>query len=127
MEVHAEILEDSGKIAAASDAESVPGGSDIAAAIADLQYALVMNDETSTFGEYYEALIADLGAAVQSARSEYGNQQEVVQQYETYRESVSGVSLDEESANLILHQNAYEAAARVITVLDEMLETLMTM
>ncbi len=127
MEVSASILDDPGTIAAAADADSVPGGGTNAAAIADLQNSFLMNDGTSTFGDFYEALISELGAAVESAESEYRNQEEVVQQYENYRDSVSGVSMDEENANLVLYQNAYEAAAKVISVLDELWEALLDM
>jgi flagellar hook-associated protein 1 FlgK len=49
-----------------------------------------------------------------------------VQQIENSRQSVQGVSLDEEMANLVKYQHAYEAAARVITVMDEALSTLIT-
>jgi flagellar hook-associated protein 1 FlgK len=48
-------------------------------------------------------------------------------QLENQRESVSGVSLDEEMINLIKFQNAYTAAARLITTADEMMQTIMQM
>jgi len=50
-----------------------------------------------------------------------------VQQLTDYREKVSGVSLDEEMANLIQFQRAFEASARYIRIVDEMLATLMNM
>ena len=46
---------------------------------------------------------------------------------ENYRESISGVSIDEEAVNLIKYQNAYQAAAKLITTADEMMETVLAM
>ncbi len=46
-----------------------------------------------------------------------------LQQLDTQRESVSGVSLDEEMVNMVKFQQAYNAAARMVTVLDEMIDT----
>jgi flagellar hook-associated protein 1 FlgK len=48
----------------------------------------------------------------------------LVNQLTTQRASTSGVSLDEETINLITYQKAYQAAARIVTVMDEMLDTL---
>jgi len=50
-----------------------------------------------------------------------------LQQLTDQRNSVSGVSLDEESTNMILYQRAYEAAARVVTTVDSMLQTVVNM
>ena len=46
---------------------------------------------------------------------------------ENYRDSISGVSLDEEMLNLIKFQHAYDAAAKLITTVDEMIDTVMNM
>ena len=48
----------------------------------------------------------------------------VVQRLDQDRKNVSGVNLDEEMVNLVAEQHAYSAAARVITTIDEMLDTL---
>jgi flagellar hook-associated protein 1 FlgK len=47
----------------------------------------------------------------------------MVQQVDNMRQSVQGVSLDEEMANMIKYQHAYDAAARVITTMDQALDT----
>ena len=49
-----------------------------------------------------------------------------MQQLENYRESVSGVSLEEEAVNLLVFQQGYQAAAKLIAVVDEMMETLLS-
>jgi flagellar hook-associated protein 1 FlgK len=46
---------------------------------------------------------------------------------ENYRESISGVSIDEETVNLIKFQNAYQAAAKLISTADEMMQTVLNM
>jgi flagellar hook-associated protein 1 FlgK len=51
----------------------------------------------------------------------------VVQQLQNQRASVSGVSLDEEAANLVQFQNAYDAAARVFSVVDQLTQTAMSL
>ena len=59
-----------------------------------------------------------------TAQGESANQQVLVKHLQTERDSVSGVSLDEETTHLIQYQRAYQAAARVVTVVDDMLDTL---
>jgi flagellar hook-associated protein 1 FlgK len=51
----------------------------------------------------------------------------MVHQLENYRESISGVSIDEEMVNLVRYQNAYQAAAKLITTADEMMQTVLNM
>ena len=54
------------------------------------------------------------------------NQEVVLKQLNTLDRSISGVSLDEEMANLIKYQQSYAAAAKYINKTDELLQTLMT-
>ncbi|MEW6661699.1 MAG: flagellar hook-associated protein FlgK [Bacillota bacterium] len=78
----------------------------------------------TTFDNFYKDFIAELGVATHEARRMAENQQALVDQLQNRRDSISGVSLDEETAKLIQYQRAYQAAARVITTIDEMLDTL---
>ncbi|MEI6314774.1 MAG: flagellar hook-associated protein FlgK, partial [Syntrophus sp. (in: bacteria)] len=126
MAVTAAILADPGKIAAAS-ADGATGDSTIAASIAALADTLVLDSGTSTFSEYYNALVSKIGAAVGTATTQHETQTDAVSALKNLRESVSGVSLDEETTKLVLYQNAYEAAAKVMTALDEMLQTMLEM
>jgi flagellar hook-associated protein 1 FlgK len=82
------------------------------------------NSGPSTMGDQYARQIASLGVESQTARSQSVNQGVLINQLDTQRQSVSGVSLDEETINLITYQKAYQAAARIVTVMDEMLDTL---
>lgn len=75
-----------------------------------------------TIGGYYSAYAAKLGVETDSAGKQLSNNMSVLNHVEMRRASVSAVSLDEEMANLIMFQHAYNAAARNITAIDEMLD-----
>ena len=126
IQVNALIANDINLISAA-DGIDKPGDNGNAIAIANLQEALTMNGTTATFGAYYDSMVSDAGLAVQQATSYYDHQSQMVLQVENYRESISGVSIDEEAVNLIKYQNAYQAAAKLITTADEMMETVLAM
>jgi flagellar hook-associated protein 1 FlgK len=78
----------------------------------------------STIGDQYGRQVASLGVDSSTAASQSSNQRVLVEQITTRQQQVSGVSLDEETTNLIQYQHAYQAAARVISVVDDMLDTL---
>jgi flagellar hook-associated protein 1 FlgK len=115
------------KLIAAAQGADKPGDNSNAITIANLQDAPTMNGGTVTFGAYYDSMVSDAGLAVQQATSYYGHQSQMVLQVENYRESISGVSIDEETVNLIKYQNAYQAAAKLINTADEMMETILSM
>ena len=126
IQVNSLIAGDTNRIAAAEGADK-PGDNRNAIAIAKLQDMPTMNGSTVTFGAYYDSMVSDAGFAVQQATSYYDHQSQMVLQVENYRESISGVSIDEETVNLIKYQNAYQAAAKLINTADEMMETILTM
>ncbi|RNF38764.1 flagellar hook-associated protein FlgK [Planococcus salinus] len=72
----------------------------------------------------YQALVSELGAKSQSATSSIANYEATLQATDNRRQSVTGVSLDEEMANLIKFQHAYSAAARLVSTTDQMLDTI---
>ena len=72
----------------------------------------------------YSALVEQVGSTVKSAQDEQANLQTTVTAIGSQRQSVSGVSLDEEMTNLISFQRGYQASARTLTAMDDMLETL---
>lgn len=114
-------LDDLAKIAAA-ELEDQPGSGEIARQIAALQHRVVMSGNTATFHQYYNSQVTALGLAIQKASTNARDRGQVVSALNTQRESVSGVSLDEEAANLVKAQRAYQAAARLMNVVDEMLD-----
>jgi flagellar hook-associated protein 1 FlgK len=122
--VNSAIVADTDLIAAAGAGEGLPGGNGAAITLAGLQNSAVMPG-SSTFDDYYNALVGQVGADVQGANFNSSHQQSMVQGLENYRQEVSGVSLDEEMVNLIKFQHAYDAAAKLITTADEMMDTIM--
>jgi len=92
------------------------GGNEVARAIAALRGGAA--------DEGYAALVEKLGSDVQTAKDDQANLQTTVTAINDQRQSVSGVSLDEEMTNLITFQRGYQASARTLTAMDSMLETL---
>ena len=120
--VNTVIADDERKVAAASVADA-PGDGSNALAMASIQTEGIM-DNGATLSQYYGGLIAQLGLDAQHAQTSLRGQELLVGHLTARKESLSGVSLDEETVKLISHQRAYEAAARVITTIDEMLDQL---
>ena len=114
-------------IAASGTSDGVPGDNSNAISIANLQNTLTMNGNTDTFDDYYNSVVSSVGREVQQANSRYDHQYSMVAYLGNYRESISGVSLDEEMLNMLQIESAYEAAAKLISKVDEMLQTLMGM
>jgi flagellar hook-associated protein 1 FlgK len=127
MSVNQAVIDDHNLIAAAGGSEAIPGGGGNALAIADLAYQPLMNGNTENFSDFYTGLVADVGNDTRGANSRRDLQQTTMMQLEAYREEISGVSLDEEMVNLVQFQNAYAAAAKLISATDELLDTLINM
>ncbi len=116
---------DPSKIAAGKTLE--PGDSSNAQRIAQIQLDKVMVNGTQTVDEYYNAFLGKIGATKQRFDEVYKAKQAVYQQLKTTQQSMEGVSLDEEAANLIKFQRAYQANAKYISVVDQMTQTLINM
>jgi flagellar hook-associated protein 1 len=103
------------------------GRNDLALAIAGRRDAGSATLGGATVGDYYTSSVTRVGSDVRAARDGAAISETLASQADTRRMSVSGVSIDEELVNLIQFQNAYSAAARVITAVDEMFETVIGM
>jgi flagellar hook-associated protein 1 FlgK len=98
---------------------------DNALTVAQLQSTpLPFGAGTATIGEYYQIIVTRVGADVDSASGMLENQQAISQQINSLKQSVSGVSLDEELTLTIQFQYGYQASARVLSIQDEMLDYL---
>jgi flagellar hook-associated protein 1 FlgK len=78
---------------------------------------------TTTLGAYYGGLVAQLGLDVQTAQTGNTAQTKLSANIDQVRQGISGINLDEETQNLIRYQNSYQAAARTMNVLEQLLTT----
>lgn len=101
------------------------GDNEAALAMAAVRNGEYLEGGTATINDVYEGLVAQVGVDAEANLQTLSVEESFVNDYEVRRQEVSGVSLDEEVTNLLLYQRAFEAAARVITTTDTMLETLM--
>jgi len=125
------VLNDLDKIAAGL---SGPGDGQNALNISNLQNSLVFSAGaftpgagSSTFDDFFNSIISGLGVGSRSSQTILKQQEGIMLQLNTQRESISGVSLDEEMINLIKFQQAYAASARMVTVIEEMFDVLQRM
>ena len=79
-------------------------------------------DRIFSISEFYNGLVASVGILGREAKSGRINQELLVGQIDSAREGIKGVSIDEELIKMIQTQHAYQAASRVVTVIDELLE-----
>lgn len=92
--------------------------------MAGLAQESVMIGGTATFGEAYGELIGDIGSRTQQNRISREALGALRESAQARREALSGVNLDEEAANLLRYQQAYQAAAQVISVASTTFEAL---
>lgn len=107
-----------------------PGDNGNAIELAKLRHGLTMqpdalNNMTATFDQFYSTIIGRLGLGRNEMASNLDTREFLVKQYETHQDSIAGVSLDEEMAELIKYQHTYQASARIITTASQMFETLL--
>jgi flagellar hook-associated protein 1 FlgK len=126
-------LNTSDKVAAAA-ANTGNGNSDVATAMANLRdQTIPITDSTGTIvstnsiGGFFNQAIGQLGTAAKYAQDDATVQQTLASNSQTRRTSVSGVSTDDELVSVIQHQHSYQAAARLVSVVDEMTQTLVNL
>jgi flagellar hook-associated protein 1 FlgK len=124
IQISPDILASLNNIAASSNGD--PGSGDNASAIANVLNAPVMSDGTSII-KAYEGLIGQVGLDSQNANSNMNMLQVAYNQMNTFRQSISGVSIDEELANMIQYQHSFEAAAKVVSTVDQMYQSIINM
>ncbi len=95
--------------------------------ISHIKNMTVLLDETLTFDSFHSIIVSGVGNDVSTNSEILSNQQFMIEQYEQRRQAISGVSLDEEMINLIKYQQAFTASAKMVTTLDKMLDTIISM
>jgi flagellar hook-associated protein 1 FlgK len=96
-----------------------------ALAIAALQTEPLLAGGTASFQDSYAILVADAAVQTRQARAAADTEGTLLDQAVSARDGIQGVNLDEEAADLIRFQQAYQAAARVVQVADEVFQTLL--
>jgi len=124
IDINADLISSPTLFAAAQSGSDNPGENANILAMSQLRDTNIMNSSTKTFEGYYQGEITRLGSEAQEADVSAQASAVFLDQIQLRRESVSGVSLDEEAANMIKYQQAYQAAARFINVMSDMLNLL---
>ena len=102
-----------------------PGDNRISLAISKLQHEKVMDGGTVTIEEKYLQTIGNIGLESGKARFDTEQAEGILAQTKSIKERLSGVSIDEETANMMRYQQAYSASARVMRTADEMFKTVL--
>ncbi|HMN67612.1 MAG TPA: flagellar hook-associated protein FlgK [Bdellovibrionales bacterium] len=120
------VANDVGRIAAAAQANA-PGDNTIANILSGLQFKQVLDDNTATVDDFYNSLVGKIGIEAQRANSAQEAQGDIVGQLKNLRESISGVSIDEEMTKMIEYQKGFDASARLVRTADEMMDTVLSL
>jgi len=121
--VNPDIAGDPARIAASNGGLGSVGNGNLAMAIAELRNTtLNINGTTTTINGYYIGQATKLGLEVNDANRRARDNRLVANSLDQLSEAVGGVSLDEEAANLVKAQRAFQAASRLMTAIDQMLD-----
>lgn len=104
-----------------------PADNQTARAIADLENTAVKTLQGQTLKDNYESIVNTVATSAASAKTNAEAASVVKETLSAQHEALSGVSLDEEALNLMREQRAYQGAARLISVVNELMDTLMSM
>ena len=116
-------ISDPAAVAAAASGNAV-GDNSNALALAALQTQGTMDGGRASYLDAYGEMVADIGIQTHRAAVNGDAQKALMNQAIEAREAVSGVNLDEEAANLLKYQQAYQASAQVISVVNSLFQTL---
>lgn len=111
----------------AASGTTASGDNEVARAIAALRDSRVMSGGSATAAEAWATFVFQVGSDVRGAEASVVTREQIVRQMQRLRDQQSGVSLDEEAANLMRYQRSYEASARYFTTIVDTLDTLMAM
>jgi flagellar hook-associated protein 1 len=103
------------------------GDNSIALAVAGVathSFAVASGDAfDGTISQFYSSTVSGIGQSLASANTQVDDQTNIARLVRTQRDGVSGVSLDEEMANLVRYQRAYQASSRVFSIVNDLLDT----
>lgn len=107
-----------------NSANGAKDGSNALLVAAALKSKPIMVEYDKTLGEFYNSMISKIGTEAREAKQELNTQKAVLAEFENMRQSTMGVSMDEEMANMVQYQHSYNASARMINTLNEMLDVI---
>lgn len=116
-------ISDPSGIAASSD--GTPGSNGNATALANIHNQPIVSGQNVT--DFYAGLVNNIGNQVSFANTQQQAESALAEQLQNQLQSISGVSIDQEAANLVMFQQAYEASAKVVSVVDQLMETTINM
>lgn len=119
-----EIKEDVNNIATGL-APNSPGDNRVAIAISKLQHERILGEGTKTLEESYLEAVSSVGLAAGKSKINEEQSGGILAQAKSLKERNSGVSIDEETTNMVKYQQAYKASAKVITAADEMFDSVL--
>jgi flagellar hook-associated protein 1 FlgK len=129
LEVNNSIVRDKASIATGigeNGRAANPGNNKAALAIASLRNNPVMVGADKTFDDYFASSVARIGMMGEQSERSLATETEIMKNLRDMRQSISGVNMNEELANMIKYQHGYAAAARFVTTVNSMLDTLIT-
>lgn len=124
--VNTTLIDDPRRIQASAFADE-PGDNSIAKQIAGLAEKAITALNNVTFGENYSNAVAQFGQSIANTETQLEAQQAVERLLLKQRDSISGVSIDEEVTNMMIYQRAFQASSRLITTIDRLLEDVLNM
>jgi flagellar hook-associated protein 1 FlgK len=110
---------------AAALSPNAPGDNRVAIAISKLQHERIAGEENVTLEEKYLQTIGNIGLETGKSRLDAEQANGLLAQATSIRERLTGVSIDEETANMVRFQHAYEASAKMMQAADEMFKTIL--
>lgn len=125
IEINQELVNEPVSVVSGFEENGRPRGYDdgsAALAISQLRHKPVMIGQTLTFDNYFADVVATIGLKGEQATKMHETQNMILKNSYDMRQSISGVNIDEELANMMKFQHGYNAAARFITTFDEMLD-----
>jgi len=102
------------------------GDNNNALRMGELQQQPLLAGGADTFQETYGSMVAQVGSMQRQGQANLDLETTLLQQAESYKDSVTGVNLDEEAANLMRYQQSYQAAAQLVKISEDMFQTLIS-
>lgn len=124
--VNSDLLNDP-RLVQASGQAGATGNNSVTLALAQLGSQTVAGLGNQTFTQNYSATVAALGESLSTVSTRVSDEDSIQTMLSNQRNSVSGVSLDEEMTNMLTYQRAYQASAKIVSTVNELLDTVIRM